>query len=57
MQNLAGDMDEVKQNESGSRYADGNVPNVNCNDSKLKVNWNYSNNHDDNLRSRAEIPA
>lgn len=39
----------------GSRNSDGNVPNVNWNDSKLKVNWNRTSNSNDNLRSRSEV--
>jgi len=40
---------------SGSRYDDGNVPNVNWNDSKMNVNWYNSDNCNDNLRARAEV--
>jgi hypothetical protein len=40
---------------SGSRYDDGNVPNVNWNDSKLNVNWYNPDNCNDNLRARAEV--
>jgi hypothetical protein len=42
--------------ETGSRYSDGNVPNVNWNDDKLKVNWNNTDNANDNLRSREKSP-
>jgi len=31
-------MDEIRQ-LTGSRYDDGNVPNVNWDDSKMNVNW------------------
>lgn len=42
---------------SGSRYDDGNVPNVNWNsdNDKLNVNWYNSGNSNDNLRSRVEV--
>ena len=40
---------------SGSRNADGNVPNVNWNDDKLKVNNYNPDNSNDNLRSREEV--
>ena len=39
----------------GSRNSDGDVPNVNWNDDKLKVNWNRTSNSNDNLRSRSEV--
>lgn len=42
-------------NKTGSRNADGNVPNVNWNDDKLNVNWTNPDNQNDNLRSRAEV--
>lgn len=44
-------------NATGSRYQDGNVPNVNWNpdNGKLKVNWYNPQNANDNLRSRAEV--
>ena len=42
-------------NETGSRYSDGNVPNVNWNDDKLNVNWYNTGNANDNLRSREEV--
>jgi len=48
---------ELNKNKTGSRNSDGNVPNVNWNDDKLKVNWYNSDNRNDNLRARAEIPA
>ena len=41
--------------ETGSRYSDGNVPNVNWNDDKLNVNWYDHGNANDNLRSREEV--
>lgn len=41
----------------GSRYSDGNVPNVNWNDSKMKVNWYHPDNANGNLRSRAEVSS
>lgn len=40
---------------SGSRYSDGNVPNVNWNDDKFQVNCNNSDNANDNLRARLEV--
>ncbi|MCX6766489.1 MAG: hypothetical protein NT170_01765 [Candidatus Moranbacteria bacterium] len=40
---------------AGSRYSDGNVPNVNWNDDKLNVNWYNTGNANDNLRSREEV--
>jgi len=49
-----GGMDGTGQN-TRSRNSDGNVPNVNWNDGKLNVNWNYADNANDNLRSRAEV--
>ena len=50
-------MKRIKLDKSGSRDSDGNVPNANWNDDKFRVNWNYSNNHNDNLRSRSEVFA
>ena len=43
--------------ESGSRYSDGNVPNVNWNsyNGKLNVNWYNPGNANSNLRSRSEV--
>jgi len=43
---------------SGSRYTDGNVPNVNWNrfNDKLNVNWYNPDNANDNLRSREKFP-
>ncbi len=43
----------------GSRYPDGNVPNVNWNPNygKVSVNWNYVDNRNGNLRSRAIVLA
>jgi len=40
---------------SGSRNDDGNVPNVNWNDGKLKVNWYNPDNANDNLRTREVV--
>ena len=40
---------------TGSRYSDGNVPNVNWNDSKMNVNWYNPDNRNDNLRSRQKF--
>jgi hypothetical protein len=40
---------------TGSRYTDGNVPYVNWNDGKLKVNWTNLDNANPNLRSRVEV--
>jgi hypothetical protein len=41
--------------ETGSRYSDGNVPNVNWNDDKMNVNRYNPGNANDNLRSREEV--
>jgi len=41
--------------KTGSRQADGNVPNVNWNDGRLKVNWHSTDNHNDNWRAREEV--
>ena len=43
---------------SGSRYDDGNVPNVNWNryNGKLNVNWYNPDNANDNLRAREKFP-
>jgi hypothetical protein len=50
-----GETDGIKQN-SGSRYSDGDVPNVNFNDGKVNVNRYDSSNSNDNLRTRlAEV--
>ncbi|HCX27692.1 MAG TPA: hypothetical protein DHI91_00955, partial [Candidatus Portnoybacteria bacterium] len=50
----------MKQTKSdkltGSRYSDGNVPNVNWNDGKLNVNWYNPDKADPNLRSRQKFP-
>jgi hypothetical protein len=52
---IFGEIDGIKQN-SGSRYSDGNVPNVNFNDGKVNVNRYDPSNSNDNLRSRlAEV--
>jgi hypothetical protein len=40
---------------TGSRYDDGNVPNVNWNDDKMNVNWYNPRNADDDLRSRQKF--
>ena len=40
---------------TGSRDADGNVWIVNWNDSKMKVNRNNPDNHNDNWRPRQEV--
>lgn len=40
---------------AGSRNNDGNVPNVNWNDDKLKVNYCNPDNGNGNLRARAEV--
>ena len=44
---------------SGSRYSDGNVPNVNFNPNtgKVNVNWYNPGNANPNLRSRQEVSA
>jgi len=47
-------MDETRQ-ISGSRNDNGNVPNVNWNDGKMNVNWYNPDNHNENLRTRAEV--
>ncbi len=41
--------------KTGSRYSNGNVPNVNWNDDKLNVNWYNPDNANDDLRSREEV--
>jgi len=43
--------------KTGSRNSDGNVPGVNWNDGKLKVNWYNPRNVNSNLRVRAEVSA
>ena len=50
-------MDEIRQKGTGSRYCDGNVPNVNFNsdDGKVNVNWTNPDNRNDNLRSRQKF--
>ncbi len=40
---------------SGSRFSDGNVPNVNWNDRELNVSWGYANDRDSGLRSREAV--
>lgn len=40
---------------TGSRGPDGNVLNVNWNDGKMHVNWNNSDNRNDNRRFRQEV--
>ena len=40
---------------TGSRYADGNVPNANWNDGKFYVNWYNADNSNSNLRARVEV--
>jgi hypothetical protein len=40
---------------TGSRNSDGNVPNVNWNDGKLKVNYYNPDNANGNLRSRQKF--
>lgn len=42
---------------AASRDSDGNVPKVNWNqdNSKVNVNWYYSDNRNENLRSRLEV--
>lgn len=42
-------------NFSGSRNSDGNVPNVNWYDDKLKVNWINPDNSNSNWRSREVV--
>ncbi len=49
-----GDMDKG-QTKRRSRNSDGNVPNSNWNDDQAKLNWNYSNNRNENLRGREEV--
>ena len=43
--------------ETGSRYSDGNVPNVNwnSNNSEMNVNWYNPGNANDNLCSREKF--
>jgi hypothetical protein len=53
---LSVNMGEISQKGTGSRYSDGNVPNVNWNDdSKMNVNWYNPDNRNDNLRSRQKF--
>ena len=40
---------------SGSRYSNGNVPNVNFNNDKVSVNYYNPDNYNENLRARAEV--
>ena len=42
---------------TGSRYDDGNVPNVNWNSNynEMNVNWNSAGNSNDNLRARQKF--
>gem|GEM_PF-7031891 len=56
LKKIIGAMDESRQ-KTGSRYADGNVPNVNWNpnDRKMNVNWYNPDNANDNLRSRQKF--
>lgn len=56
LQKIVGDVDEIRQN-AGSRYSDGNIPNVNRNDDKMNVNWYNPDNANDNLRSREEVSS
>ena len=42
-------------NVTGSRYDDGNVPNVNWNDGEMNVNWNHPDNRNGNLRTREKF--
>jgi hypothetical protein len=42
-------------NNSGSLFPDGSVPNVNWNDDKLNVNNYNPDNANENLRARAEV--
>jgi len=41
--------------QTGSRYSDGNVPGVNWNDDKMKVNWYGTGNCSGDLRAREEV--
>jgi len=41
--------------QTGSRYSNGKVPNVNWNSDKLKVDWYHPDNANDNLRSRQKF--
>ena len=54
LKKVAGENDENGQ-YSGSRYDDGNVPNVNWNDDKMNVNRYNPDNSNDNLRSRQKF--
>ena len=55
LKKIIGETDKVRQ-LTGSRYSDGNVPNVNWNDDKMNVNWYNPDNADDNLRARQKFP-
>lgn len=44
-----------KQDKKSSRNRDGKVPNANWNDDKFNVNWYNADNHNPNLRARAEV--
>jgi hypothetical protein len=47
----------MRYGKSGSRYSDGNVPNVNWNASNqtVNVNWYNVNDHNPNLAVRSEV--
>lgn len=57
LKKIVGDEDGIRQKGTGSRYDDGNVPNVNFNPNTGKVNVNnyHPDNHNDNLRSRQKF--
>jgi hypothetical protein len=50
-------LDEIGWKFYGSRNVDGNVPNVNWNGDKFKVNCCNPSNPNDNLRLRVEVSA
>jgi hypothetical protein len=49
-----GDTDECSQKD-GSRNSDGNVPNMNWNDSKVQVNWYNLDNSNSDYGLRSEV--
>jgi hypothetical protein len=54
LKKILGDREGNWQN-CGSRYSDGNVPNLNWNDDGVNVNWYSLDNANDNLRARREV--
>jgi len=57
LEKIIDELGEIRQYGTGSRYRDGNVPNVNfnSNDRKVNVNWTNPDNANDNLRSRQKF--